>query len=157
MMITFEKLNKLNEASVHLVQLSELHENFASSPQAFLSDSAPMIHKFIVKNNDEVIGFFKLDFGYSNHFDFCSSNDLGFKTLALDSRVHGKGLGTKCMEQLPEYIASNYPQYEYIYLTVNCKNLGARACYIKAGFEDTGQLYLNGPVGPQHIMRRKIA
>ncbi|MFW1170057.1 GNAT family N-acetyltransferase, partial [Vibrio parahaemolyticus] len=30
-------------------------------------------------------------------------------------------------------------------------------CYCKCGFEDTGELYLGGPVGPQHVMQRKVA
>ncbi|MDF4902775.1 GNAT family N-acetyltransferase, partial [Vibrio parahaemolyticus] len=28
--------------------------------------------------------------------------------------------------------------------------------YLKAGFEDTNELYHGGPVGPQHIMRQPL-
>ncbi|OKQ17094.1 GNAT family N-acetyltransferase [Vibrio antiquarius] len=156
-MITFEKLSKAHEASVLAIQLTEKHVQFASTPQAFLSDSTPNIDKVVVRYQGEVIGFFKLDLNYSECFEFCSDNALGFRTLALDSRMQGKGLGTKCMKQLATYVELNYTMCDYIYLTVNCKNTGAKVCYEKAGFEDTGKLYLNGPAGPQHIMRRKVA
>ncbi|WP_264905642.1 GNAT family N-acetyltransferase [Vibrio sp. STUT-A11] len=157
MMITFEKLTKAHETSILDIQLSENHVKFASTPQAFLSDSTPHIDKVVVRYKGDVIGFFKLDLNYSEYFDFCSSNALGFRTLALDTRMQGKGLGTECMKRLATYVASNYAMRDYIYLTVNCKNTGAKVCYEKAGFEDTGKLYLNGPAGPQHIMRRKVA
>jgi len=157
MMITFEKLVKAHESAILAIQLSENHVKFASTPQAFLSDSTPQIDKVVVRYKGEVVGFFKLDLNYSEYFDFCSGNALGFRTLALDSRMQGKGLGTECMKQLAIYVERNYEMRDYIYLTVNCKNIGAKVCYEKAGFEDTGKLYLNGPAGPQHIMRRKVA
>ncbi|EOX4457812.1 GNAT family N-acetyltransferase [Vibrio antiquarius] len=156
-MITFEKLNKAHEASVLTIQLSDEHIKFASTPKAFLSDLTTSIDRLVIKYNDEVVGFFKLDLNYSDNHSFCSDHDLGFRTLALDTRVQGNGLGTQCMKQLPRYLADNYPARGYVYLTVNCKNLGAKACYSNAGFEDTGKLYRGGPAGPQHIMRRKIA
>ncbi|MGL6312417.1 GNAT family N-acetyltransferase [Vibrio sp. WXL103] len=156
-MITFEKLTKVHEASVLSIQLSDAHVKFASTPSDFLSDSTPSIDKIVVKYKNEIIGFFMLDLNYSQQVDFCSDKDLGFRTLALDSRTHGKGLGTECMKLLPKYAASNYRARDYIYLTVNCQNFAAKACYEKAGFEDTGEIYLGGPAGPQHIMRIKIA
>lgn len=38
-------------------------------------------------------------------------------------------------------------------LTVNARNPAARAVYLAGGFADTGELYLGGPAGPQHVMR----
>ena len=155
-MLTIERLHPSHEASVLAIQLSDEHIKFASTPCTFLSDPAPAVDKHIIRNNDDIIGFFKLDLGYSQEHVFCSDSDLGFRTLALDSRYQGKGLGSQCMKLLPLYVAEQYPEFEFIYLTVNCKNMAALACYQKGGFADTGKLYLSGPAGPQHIMRKNI-
>jgi len=39
-----------------------------------------------------------------------------------------------------------------VVLTVNHRNPAAIATYLKGGFAQTGQDYLDGPFGPQHVM-----
>lgn len=155
-MITFEKLDDSHQSLILAIQLSDIDITFASTPQAFLSDTDDSVERFVVKYDGEIVGFFKLDLHYSKTRNFCTEHDLGFRTFALDKRVQGRGLGTLCMKQLPTYLLQRHSNRAYVYLTVNCKNLGAKACYQNAGFEDTGKLYLEGPAGPQHIMRRRI-
>ena len=60
------------------------------------------------------------------------------------------------MEALPGAMTAAYPHADGIGLTVNCKNLHAYKLYELGGFIDTGELYLGGRSGPQHIMRRKL-
>ncbi|WP_370737075.1 GNAT family N-acetyltransferase [Vibrio ruber] len=69
----------------------------------------------------------------------------------------GQGIATQAINLLPAYVAQYYPDFEVLQLTVNCRNKAAYHCYSKCGFEDTGELYLSGPAGPQHIMQRKVA
>ncbi len=38
-------------------------------------------------------------------------------------------------------------------LTVNVRNQVARRLYLRHGFSDSGQLYLGGNAGPQHVLR----
>ncbi|MGU3192760.1 GNAT family N-acetyltransferase, partial [Vibrio cholerae] len=88
---------------------------------------------------------------------FCPSDGLGLRFFVIDKSQQGKGLGTKAVKALFDYLKKSYPSFKSVYLTVNCQNQAARTCYLKGGFEDNGERYLGGPAGPQHIMRGKIA
>ncbi|WP_261815364.1 GNAT family N-acetyltransferase [Vibrio gallicus] len=155
-MIVIEKLNKSHHKAVLAIQLSEQDVRFASTPHAFVTDTTRSIEKFVIRVSSDIVGFFKLDLGYAQHYNFCSKASCGLRTLALDTRHQAKGLGAQFMKTLPSYLAEHYSGFEFIYLTVNCKNLAAKVCYQKGGFDDTGKLYLGGPSGPQHIMRINI-
>ncbi|CAM2834384.1 GNAT family N-acetyltransferase [Moritella viscosa] len=89
--------------------------------------------------------------------EFHVENGVGLRTFAIDFNQQGKGLGTSSVKALFPYLKENDSSYNFVYLTVNCKNPGARVCYLKGGFEDTGKQYLNGAAGPQYIMQGKIA
>lgn len=102
-------------------------------------------------------GFFILDLSYTETYGFSDFKALGIRALLVDHRFQGMGIATQAIRSLPEYAVANYPDYEGLQLTVNCRNEAAYNCYRKCGFEDTGKLYLGGPVGPQYIMQRKIA
>ncbi|MCL1125953.1 GNAT family N-acetyltransferase [Shewanella surugensis] len=71
--------------------------------------------------------------------------------------LQGKGMGTQAVVAIFPYLKVNYGNYNAIYLTVNCKNLGAKACYQKGGFESLDDEYLGGAEGAQYIMRGTIA
>ncbi|ANO32802.1 acetyltransferase [Vibrio breoganii] len=155
-MIEIERLNSSYVPSVKDIQLSDESVRFASTADDFLLDGSDTTHLHVIKHHGLVVGFFKLDTAYASTYSFCSKNSIGLRTLALDQRQQGKGLGTKSVEALGDYLANHYQSYDFVYLTVNCKNPAAVACYRKGGFEDTGELYLGGEAGPQHVMRRKI-
>lgn len=61
------------------------------------------------------------------------------------------------LRALPSYLNESYPERSAVYLTVNCRNVAAYQCYLKAGFQDTGNLYHGGPAGPQHIMMLHVS
>lgn len=111
---------------------------------------------FVMLLDDELVGFFFLDFGYAAHHDFCPSNSVGVRMVMVDERYQGQGVATAALGQLPDYIRQTYPQVQFLYLTVNCRNPGAYRCYRNCGFQDTKELYYGGPVGPQHIMYIKL-
>ena len=68
----------------------------------------------------------------------------------------GKGLGTAAVVAILRYLSEEYAGYSELCLTVNCENMGAINCYLKAGFVKAGKKYLGGPSGPQHIMKAVI-
>lgn len=143
-------------SEVKAIQLGDEDKRFASSVDDFLSSGSEHMHLFIIKLNRNVIGFFKLDISYSSTHPFCSINDIGIRTLALDKRYQGQGLGFLSLKKLQRYLVNHYTNFQYLYLTVNHKNPVAISLYEKAGFEYTGEDYLQGPAGPQHIMRKEI-
>ncbi|EGU4190318.1 GNAT family N-acetyltransferase [Vibrio parahaemolyticus] len=156
-MLEIEKVNESNIEAVKLVRLADEQVKFAGTADEFLSSGNETTHLHIIKNDDVVVGFFKLDIAYSFNYEFCPPDGLGLRSFAIDIDSQGKGLGTKSVKVLLSYIKAYYSEFNWVYLTVNCKNPSAKACYENGGFENTPEQYLGGLAGPQHIMRVKIA
>lgn len=154
--VEVERLSSDTISLIKLIELDDKHEKFASSVDEFLHSGSDYVHLFIIRLNQAVIGFFKLDVQYSKSHQFCTTKDLGLRTLAIDKRFQGQGLGFLSLKKLSSYLSDHYSEFQSVYLTVNHKNAAAISLYEKAGFEYTGENYLEGPAGPQHIMRKNI-
>ncbi|USD43427.1 GNAT family N-acetyltransferase [Vibrio sp. SCSIO 43135] len=107
----------------------------------------------VVLHEEQVVGFFLLDAAYHRSYSFCPNTGWGIRSLLIDQRFQGQGIAKKALQQLPQFVKRHYQGVEQLMLTVNCRNVAAYSCYLKSGFVDTKELYLGGPVGPQHIMR----
>lgn len=151
--ITIYPLDTALESDILNIQADNEQVAFSASPHVFLENMVDGLLPFVIFKDRKVIGYFKLDTLLSQKQNYCPANSIGLCTLLIDKKMQGKGVGTQSLISTVEYVKAHFKQYDYLYLTVNCKNLAAYRCYLKAGFEDTGQLYLGGPVGPQHIMR----
>ncbi|WP_341502062.1 GNAT family N-acetyltransferase [Gallaecimonas sp. GXIMD4217] len=156
-MIKIEKLSEAHVAAVRKIQLADEQVKFAGTAADFLADGSNTTHLHVISENEAVVGFFKLDLAYALNYDFCPGSGIGLRAFAIDKSLQGKGLGTRAVKALFPYLKEHYGAFGSIYLTVNCKNPGAQACYLKGGFQDTGEKYLGGAAGPQYIMRGKIA
>ncbi|PSW16173.1 GNAT family N-acetyltransferase [Photobacterium rosenbergii] len=152
-LITIRPQTSAFENEILDIQADNEQIAFSASPQAFLETRVDGVLPFVICLEHQVIGYFKLDTLLPLNQNYCPENSVGLCTLLIDKRVQGKGLGTKSVTEVIEYVKTHFKQYDYLYLTVNCKNLAAYHCYLKSGFEDTQKLYFGGPVGPQHIMR----
>lgn len=155
-MVTIERLTESHVEGVLKVTLAQAQMKFTEMANAFLLNGHDTTHRHVILFDDEVVGFFKIDVAYSLTYEFCSESGIGLRAFAIDVNKQGKGIGTTSVKALFPYLKGNYSAYDSIYLTVNCKNPGARACYQNGGFEDTGDKYFGGNVGPQHIMLGKI-
>jgi len=156
-MLTIAKLESSDIESVKRIELADEQIKFAVTAEQFLQDNSTSMHRHVIKLNDNVIGFFKLDVNYSNTYDFCPNSALGLRTFVIDNRRQGQGLGTKAVKALTAYVKAHYTHYSEIYLTVNCQNPAAQGCYLKAGFEALEALYLGGSAGAQYIMRKSVS
>lgn len=152
-MISIHSLEATLESEILNIQADNEQIAFSASPQAFLETRVDGLLPFVICNERQVIGYFKLDTLLSLNQNYCPENRIGLCTFLIDKRMQGKGLGIKSVIKIIEYVKTHFKQYDYLYLTVNCKNPAAYHCYLKSGFEDTQELYFGGPVGPQHIMR----
>lgn len=119
-------------------------------------------HPHLILDDGIVVGFFLLDINYLSSLNLgiatvSLSSALGIRALLIGGEFQGRGLATQMLRALPSYLNESYPERSAVYLTVNCRNVAAYQCYLKAGFQDTGNLYHGGPAGPQHIMMLHVS
>jgi len=114
-------------------------------------------HFHVVTYEDQIVGFFNVDTGYSHEYDFSIPGELGLRAFFIDQHHQGKGLGKKVIQELHGYLKISYASFDTVCLTVNCKNPAAYRLYEQTGFVDTKELYQGGAAGPQHIMRMQLA
>ncbi|HZW19351.1 MAG TPA: GNAT family N-acetyltransferase [Luteimonas sp.] len=81
---------------------------------------------------------------------------VGLRAFFIDVDWQGRGLGTRAVQACCDDIRTRHPDRRLLALNVNCRNVAAINAYRKAGFVDTGELYLGGSAGPQHLMVRKL-
>ena len=156
-MITIEKYNLERKSEVDLLCVKPEQQTFTVGDIGdFISSLKSHEHPYLIISDGNVVGFFVLDFLYTETYGFGDAKALGIRALFVDHHFQGKGIATKALNLLPSYVVTHYPDFEVLQLTVNCRNTFAYSCYCKCGFEDTGNLYLGGPFGPQHIMQRNI-
>lgn len=155
-MIRLEKLKAPEITEVRSIAVHDDQVKFVGTAKEFLADSDDATHLHVIKHNDQVVGCFKIDIAYAESYDFCIEGSIGLRAFLIDAKHQGRGLGTLAVKALLPYLKENYANYPRIYLTVNAKNPAAHSCYQKAGFHETGEQYLGGAAGPQHIMYWEI-
>ncbi len=119
-----------------------------------LSTTALQRDNFVIAADGAIVGFFQIA---------CSSgaqkiaNTLELHEVIVDASHQGKGYGKVFVFALKEFLRSEYPKWDAVCLTVNCKNKKAYRLYELGGFTDTGELYFEGRSGPQHVMRLALS
>ncbi len=151
-MLLIEPLTEQHTNGVELIVLAPHQVKYCGTVSEFLSDKCPTTHRFVITYQEAVVGFFKLDTRYQKHYDFCPPNALGLRAVAIDHRHQNQGLGQQMLAVLFDYLQQNYHQFDRLFLTVNCNNPQAKACYLNSGFVDFGAKYYGGAAGAQDIM-----
>ncbi len=136
----------------HLTLPPEQHE-FSDPPAAAMAAATGRRDGHIIMRGGEAVGFFAIDPDYPAAHDFAEAGTIGLRMFSVDGQHQGQGIASAACGLLRAYLAEQYPDATAVYLTVNHRNTGARACYLKGGFDLTGADYLGGGAGPQHIMR----
>ncbi|MCG7537036.1 GNAT family N-acetyltransferase [Pseudoalteromonas sp. OOF1S-7] len=155
-MVVIEKLSSSHIAGVQSIQLAPEQVRFAPIPDEFLTDECDTTHLHVIYFEDTVVGYFKLDLAYAKKYEYCPPDALGLRAFVIGKQYQGKGLGTAAVQTLMAYLGVHYTSYKWLYLGVNCQNVGAYTCYVKAGLAVCEELYLGGPAGPQYIMYGKL-
>ncbi|WP_407332882.1 GNAT family N-acetyltransferase [Enterovibrio sp. 27052020O] len=155
-MVNIEKLIPEHKSQVRKISLSEEQAKYTALPKEFLADDSENTERFVVMLDGCVVGYFKIERAFPTQLDACEDNAIGLRKFAIDVNQQGKGLGKAAVLLLGKTAKEHFPESDWLYLTVNCKNTVAYQCYLKGGFEDTHERYLGGPNGPQHIMRLGI-
>jgi RimJ/RimL family protein N-acetyltransferase len=101
--------------------------------------------------DSEPVGFFVLDAaGVPGGHGIPDS--VGLRAFFVDARHQGRGCGTAALAALPEFTRTHFPSARAVVLTVNTSNEAARRVYARAGFRDTGNVYMGGALGPQQVL-----
>jgi RimJ/RimL family protein N-acetyltransferase len=102
------------------------------------------------------VGMFALDRGgYFREFNDDPSTVL-LRAFYIAPEHQGSGYATQAVSATRAFVQHRLPDVKRVVLTVNHRNPAAIATYVKGGFVQTGQDYLGGPFGPQHVMALEI-
>lgn len=157
-MIRLEKMTQASRPQAETLEVEPSQLRFVGTMDEILAISGGAIvpvliwYRDIAAAGESLAGFFLLDKDYGREHPFANPEDIGFRAFLIDSRFQGKGLGKAVMAQLPDFVRARYPQFHRIALTVNLKNPRALNLYLKQGFQDSGEHFLGGSAGPQHIL-----
>ncbi len=98
------------------------------------------------------VGFFVLHRGPGAAIEpGLEHRDVLLRTFLVDAAAQGRGVATRALAALPDFVAEHLPGARRVVLTVNVRNPVAIRTYARAGFADTGALYHGGTAGPQHV------
>lgn len=115
-----------------------------------VAEADPLRTPVAVLLDGEPVAFFVLDRGTP---EVDPSADLLLRAFFVDAGAQGRGVATAAVRALPAFVRQHLPGARSVVLSVNARNPAARAVYVRGGFVDTGELFLGGPAGPQHVLR----
>ena len=112
-------------------------------------------HIIVSENEDGIDGFIRLSVNRAAPAECCSTTEI--KTLYVQPRHHGKGLGKGLLDEGLGRCAEI--GINSVWLTVNSQNTSALAFYSAVDFETIGQTHFR--IGDQtylnEVLRRQIA
>jgi ribosomal protein S18 acetylase RimI-like enzyme len=151
-MLKISRLSESDISGVLRVRLSEEQIAYAGTAKVFLSTASVTMHLYVIKYDNEIVGFFKLDLAYADTIKSCSERSIGLRALALDINSQGKGIGSHAMKALFSYLQEHYLTFDSLYLTVDSCNMTAVNFYQKVGFEFSDEMFQGGQASPAYII-----
>ncbi|MFC3716004.1 GNAT family N-acetyltransferase [Luteimonas soli] len=138
----------------------------APEQEPFVGDTAFNLDDALRDENSEAmailvgetpVGFYRLDFRPTIVARrSIGEASVGLRAFFIDVDWQGRGLGTRAVQACCDDIRARHPDRRLLALNVNVRNVAAINAYRKAGFVETGELYLGGSAGPQYLMVRKL-
>jgi len=117
----------------------------------------PASEAMAVLAGERVVGFYRLDFAAAAIAGRAFAEpSVGLRSYLIDRDAQGRGYGRAAIAACCDDLRRRHPRTRLLALTVNVRNAAAIAAYRKAGFADTGELYLGGSAGPQHLMLLRL-
>jgi RimJ/RimL family protein N-acetyltransferase len=104
-----------------------------------------------ILEDGEPVGFFVLHRGPGAGVLAPAPRDVLLRAFLVDAAAQGRGIATRALAALPDFVADHLPGARRIVLSVNVRNPVAIRTYKRAGFADSGALYHGGAAGPQHV------
>jgi ribosomal protein S18 acetylase RimI-like enzyme len=141
------------DAQVRALQLNPQQQPFVDDTDFILQSLGRNgLTGHVMLHSDTVVGFFRLDQQFATSHPFASASAVGLRSFFVGNQHQGRGYAKQALLALPHYLPQQGMAAAEVMLTVNCKNDSAYQLYQRCNFADTGELYLDGGHGPQHIM-----
>jgi RimJ/RimL family protein N-acetyltransferase len=115
------------------------------------AEADPEREPVAILEDGEPVGFFVLHRGPAAGVLAPERRDVLLRAFLVDAAVQGRGIATRALAALPDFVAEHVPGVRRIVLSVNTRNPVAIRAYQRAGFADSGELYHGGASGPQHV------
>jgi len=151
--VELRKISKQDYGLVRHIQIDGEQAMFAGTVQQAFETFEESVDFHAIFNGSQAVVFFKIDRSFGTNNGFANDGELGLRAFKVDNAEQGQGYGVAATRALLSYLPQHYPDALSVVLTVNLANPVAYACYRKAGFIDTGDLFTGGLAGPQHILR----
>jgi ribosomal protein S18 acetylase RimI-like enzyme len=145
-----------DRAAVLALRVTDAQQPFVEPIAETLSFKEAARENHVIEVDDVVAGFFQIETVNLRRFQNASAHELELHEFFIDIGMQSKGIGSFFVLNLNNYIRDHSPNWSTISLSVNCKNLTAYRLYQKGGFVDTGEIWLEGRSGPQHVMRMQL-
>jgi RimJ/RimL family protein N-acetyltransferase len=129
-------------------------ERFAGRPDEALAaaEADPGRRPVAILEASAPVGLFALHHGPGAGELLAGEADLLLRGFFVDAAAQGRGVASRALAALPAFVRANMPAVRRIVLSVNVRNPAAIRVYTRAGFTDTGAIYLGGSQGPQHVL-----
>ncbi|WPO90279.1 GNAT family N-acetyltransferase [Chryseobacterium sp. YR459] len=105
--------------------------------------------------NDQVAGFFVLDFGKDKFELTDDETSVLLRSLSVNPQMQGRGIGKIAMLEVGNFVKNHFGECNEIVLAVNQKNNSAYHIYLQAGYIYDGKTRI-GRSGPQYLMHKKL-
>jgi RimJ/RimL family protein N-acetyltransferase len=141
------------------ISIPEAQQRFSGTVQELIDLDArePERHVFLMKKDADIVGIGSLVTGpVPTDLWPMPGRVVQLLGFIVDESLQGQGIGSAAAHACIDLARTIDPEAEYLQLTVNLRNPGARHVYEKAGFVTHDELYLGGPAGPQYIMYRAL-
>lgn len=161
MMVTLQFYKPADYSALNYV-LNDVQMRHTSTVDFALNRTEKRVEKEIFTDypitifyNEEAVGFFILDFGKDKFELIENENSILIRSLSINPKFQGKGIGKSAMFLVTEFIQNNFPNVNEIVLTVNVKNDVAHQIYVEVGFQFEGKTK-EGRSGLQYILSKKF-
>jgi RimJ/RimL family protein N-acetyltransferase len=115
------------------------------------AEADPEREPVAILEGDEPVGFIVLHRGPAAGELAPERRDVLLRAFLVDAAAQGRGIATRALAALPDFVSERLPGARRIVLSVNVRNPAAIRTYARAGFADTGVLYRGVAAGPQHV------
>jgi RimJ/RimL family protein N-acetyltransferase len=122
------------------------------------ADSRPAMTPFAITLATKAVGFGILDRSELDLVALTPHPELAvlLRSFYIGAEHQGRGYGRTAAAATPALARTVAPRATQLLLTVNEDNPVARAAYLAAGFTDTGERFVGGALGPQHVLRHSL-
>ncbi|MGC5771627.1 GNAT family N-acetyltransferase [Paenibacillus pabuli] len=131
--ITIEPIDKSNWEEALAISLLETQVNLVptvieSLAYAYVKPWDAALDPYLLREGNKAFGFFYLSYTPA------STDNYWIGGFQINKDDQGKGLGSKSLYNILEWIQEEHPQCQIISLTVEKSNVHARGLYEKIGF-----------------------